>query len=920
MLQEPLRSFLSAFDSALKHSVLPDEPDPSLSVRASAVCALLELPAYQGFLEREACFYERFLNADPVCFALSGQEDFPVNPCTGLKEDILYLWRGTPFARENTHLILEPVHADGEEYAIRVLDSECRTLAGISDDYRDLLVKNLSGLLERFPDAIPACRQALTVLRDESEKPLSDLTPELKWPWDPLSPSIRTLMQECLGEQMSEGVLNPFSERIIVFPARSGELIGDSLWSSMCSVNPYFSGASDSPDSPAVSADAVLPPLSESFARSLLLYPEVRVLLTPDFLSFSRPNESALEVVITLNGTFPLRLIRSYSAEEILNLYSHDIPTIALWPSIPFRPEDWRAYFVYAHLPEGCDVSVLRRDGVTVQVVGEGARRTIQLDDFPGCFLLRWNSIPAGALLNLLPGPQIEPSGGLTACVDFGSVATSVILSWRSGRKPLQGPVMIRQILSHPAVSPDLLRKEFLPAVPVSALLPTVSRLFRNVPGSDPEPFSDGIVLMTADMRDILSIPDQAVYTCLKWEDIKGRSGFVCLHQIMLMTALQARYEGATQLSWRFALPDEMAQEGRDSLFRLFTGLTDLVLQESGFPCQGGMLPVSFASESSALGAYFRLCAGEDTRGGFMVLDLGATTADISLFLRGREAAVRTCQLPLGVHYMLLPTLLKDPDMLSREFSFLPDESFQSDMNLLIEAKRAAKTDPVSLRKARLALDHFLTDRTPELVSAVLQLTSSGYYSRIAAVVLLHLSYLMILPGLVLLQIAADPNKNDFLPEQMSLCLAGRGSFLLEAMPDPVKASLWHFLTMFRNRRVASLSMLFSAEKKMEIPVGLSVLQNVSSGMPAASSVPASIAVRPEELLPEFLLRFRREFPASAEALFSGCFSDDFYHPFSPRGESIMTASIDQSFTVQENPRPYDLLASWIGTLLDCIP
>ena len=182
------------------------------------------------------------------------------------------------------------------------------------------------------------------------------------------------------------------------------------------------------------------------------------------------------------------------------------------------------------------------------------------------------------------------------------------------------------------------------------------------------------------------------------------------------------------------------------------------------------------------------------------------------------------------------------------------------------------------------------------------------------------------LSGLVLLQLAVDPSRNDVLPEQMTLCISGRGASLLEALPPPLKTSLWHFLSMFRNKRVASLSLLFSAEKKMEIPVGLSLLQEVYRTLPPASAVPASIAVRPAELLPEFLLRFRREFPMSAEMLFPGFFTNDYYHPFTERGEMLISSSVAQTFPSGHpglgeggSPRPYDSLSAWIGNLLELV-
>jgi hypothetical protein len=268
---------------------------------------------------------------------------------------------------------------------------------------------------------------------------------------------------------------------------------------------------------------------------------------------------------------------------------------------------------------------------------------------------------------------------------------------------------------------------------------------------------------------------------------------------------------------------------------------------------------------------------------------------------------------------MLLPSLLRDPDLLSREFGAWPEETFLRDLSLLSRSLTAARTDPVALRRARVSLDYFLADHFPSLLSAMTQLASGGIPTRFGALLLFHFAYLMMLSGLVLLQLAVDPSRNDFLPEQMSLCLSGRGASFLEALPPPLKAALWRFLTMFRNKRVASLSLLFSAEKKMEIPVGLSLLEEVWHMLPPASSVPASIAVRPEELLPEFLLRFRREFPASADLLFPGFYTGDFYHPFSPAGESVLSASISQSFPPRDTPRPYDSLSAWPGNLLDLL-
>ena len=918
----PLLSFLSSFRDELNRKMESAEPDPDLSVRITAVCGLQHLAAYQDILLRIPRFYEHFLGVDPVASSLTGIYNFQSSRCTDIPDEVLYTWHGQPFAREHSRLVFESTCTPGEHDALVEMENECRVLSGSSDDYRDALSREAGILLDRFPDAAEENADLIRRLIRKAEKPLSDQSPELVWPWNPDSPSIRTILTECLGESRGKAFARPFSDLMTVFPARGGDAIGDSYFGVMCSVLPYGSGKAPSENPPVISPDAVLPPLSPSIVSAVCTTSEGRVLLTPDFISMNHPDDHSFRVTLTLNGAFTLRLSRVYSENDLLFLYAQDLPTLALWPSVPFPEDQWHIYYVYAHLPELFSLSVLpagSADPVLIDSVG--SRCSASFSRFPAAFLFFRDGQSIGALPNLLPVPESKLSGEITACIDFGSAATSIVLSSGETRKPLQGSTMVRILLNNPASTPEYLSQEFLPAVPVSALLPSVTRVFRECSGTSPVPFVDGIVWMSRNLQDVSSVPADSILDCPKWQEDGQPSDMICLHQIMLMTALQARTDGASGLSWRFAVPDEMPHNRRDSLAALFRRLADQVSEESGFsrivegsPC------ISFASESSALGAYFRLCAWEDTRGGFMVLDLGACSADISLFLRGKQQSVRTCQIPLGVHYMLLPSLLRDPLMLNREFGTYPNPSFQTDLNSLTRILDAVRLEPDTVQKARIALDHFLEDHYLTLISAMGQLGSAGIVSRFGAVLLLHLSYITMLSGLVLLQIAADPNKNDFLPEQMSLCLSGRGSLLIESLPDSLKSDLWRFLTMFRNKRVASLSLLFSAEKKMEIPVGLSVLQDVSDQLPPSSAVPASISVRPEELLPEFLLRFCRVFPREAGLLFPGFFTADYYHPFSPSGEAAVTAAIDRSFTAQDTPRPYDSLARWIAVLLDILP
>ena len=922
-LESPLRGFLDSFLQDLTRDDEASAVPENLALRLKAAYGLRLLPAFASSLVRVPVFYERSLPSDEIASCLLDREKYRSSPCAG-PDDVVFCYRGIPFAREDGITLLQRIPLPAEEYILSLLSRECQVLSSASDDYHDALVRELSLLLERCPDAAPGARKIAMSLLDQASAPVSEEVTELLWPWDPVSPSVITLLSESLGASLAEPASVPFSERLVLFPARGGEVIGDALLNNMCRLTPKAAvSEGEEAEAPVLQADAVLPPLSPAFAEALCTIPEGRTLFRPEFLSAEYTDNGSVRITMTLFGSFTIRFVREYADGEIERCYAHDIPTLAVWPDLPLPPEQWKAYYSYASMGESFSLTLCTADGGQAAAAAESDapenRHVIRTFSYPLCFAFRKGEHTVGALPNLLPVPDMRFEGPAEVCIDFGSVGTSVILTSQRRPRPLQGPTLVRTLLFNPASSKDLLRREFLPSVPVSALLPTASRIFRNIPGTAPRPFEDGIVLMSSSLQDLLAIPHEHLYTCLKWEEEKGRSVHLCLHQIMLMAALQARSDGVTELTWRFALPDDMAKNGRERLRDLFSSLASEVNDESGYTIPENRPLVTFAPESAALGAYFRYCAPEDTRGGFMVLDLGACTADLSLFLRGREQAARTCQVPLGVHYMLLPSLLRNPDALLQELLTIQDPSFLQDLSMLSSILKNARSDLSSLRRARLALDCFLEERSALLLPALMYHPATGMPTRLGSILLLHFSFLMMLSGLNLLQISADPGRNDFLPEQMSLCLSGRGAFLLEGLPPQLKTGLWHCLTMFRNPRVASISLLFSAEKKMEIAVGLSALQETSENLPAASAVPAAISVRPEELLPQFLLKFAREFPASAQVLFADFFTGDFYHPFTPHGESVISSTISQSFTARSALRPFDALSAWITSLLETL-
>ncbi len=943
-------SFLSDFHQDLIQAHPTDQEDPQFDLRLKAACALTRLPAWKKDLNRIYSFFEHDLTGDDLCACLAGDgKPFPAAQ-SQVADDILYTFRGTPFARESSQRLLESPRLPGESALLSSLNAECEILAHSSDDYHEALIAGLTDLLSRWPRALPSCRAAAEALLEKAREPVGEQVTELNWPWDTVSASVLTILTECLGRELGAAALHPFSDALALFPARGGEIIGDALLSRMCVLNPEqkktekeapdISPEAPAPDpgpepetpggapaaekeEPRIPADAVLPPLSASFASALCGLSQGRTLLQDGFLTFSREG-GRIRSVLTLEGAFTLRLVRTWNEEEVISLYTHDMPTLALWPALPLPRELWHVYYVCAHVTEGFRFSLCLEDGKEQELQGSAPRCADAFASFPQCFALYREDRCLGALPNLLPEPELPSAGDWTASLDFGSAASSVVFSEGENRWPLSGASMVRCLLRCPSASDELLWREFMPAVPLAPILPGALRIFRNTPFAggegNPVPFRDGSIFLSASLQDVLQVPPEALYTDLKWNEEKGRAAGLYLHQLMLLCALQARCAGAASLGWRAAIPDEMAPGGREKLADMLTALAVQVSRETGLPLPPKAAPVSFASESSALGAYFRLCSPEETRGGFLLLDLGADTADISLFLRGRDYAVRTCQLPLGIHYMLLPSLLRQPSLLTEDFGFLPDPLLRRDLASMRSLLENARTSAPALRQARYALDAFIADHADTLRGALAQRAAGNAPGYTGALLLLHFSYLMMLTGLVLLQVAGDPGRNDFLPEHMSLCLSGRGAGLMESLSPRVKTSLWKLLTMFRNPRVSSLSLLFSAEKKLEIPVGLSCLREFRSGVPQAAAAPVTISVRPEELLPEFFSRFRREFPAEALLLFPRLYSPDPYRPFTPWGLDALSGAIRSAFSDQGAegaPRPYTALSACIGILLD---
>lgn len=905
-----LSTFISDFyqDIVRKHN--SQETDPLLPLRLKSACALSGLKSWQTTVRRVPAYYDHFVRNDEFCSVLTGSPKFEPS-CCNVIDEVQYFCNGKPFARENAETLLESTGCPGEESLLNTLDSECQLLSRSSDDYRDALTEGLNYLLNKYPAASEQAKKIAENLLREAQSSLDGHDTVLTWPWDTESPSVCTILSECVGEELGKAALTPFSDFLVLFPARGGELFGDSLFSSMCILQ--RSGEASDTDYSVTAKDAVLPPLSESFSASLCRLPEGRLLIQPGFMEFIR-KENTVTCTLTLKGAFTLQLVRKWSDSEILSLYSRSLPTLALWPSVPYKLQDWQAYFVYAHCEDTWHVSAITADEV-IPVSGSDQRYSACLKSYPVCFSLERNGHTVGTLPNLLPVPVASVGGTATVSVDFGSSSTSVLISSDAGSSFLEGASATRLLIKEPSSASELLRKEFLPVGTFGPFFPSCVLIFRNVPGAAPIPFVDGIIFPDNETSHLLSAPMDKLCTAFKADGNRSRATELYLHELMLLAAHQVRSEGYTGLSWRFSLPDDISSDARSGLMNLLHDLTEKVSLESGLFSPANCPLLLVCNSSTALGAYCRNISPESCAEGFMVLDPGFRTVRMSLFLHGYEEAFRSCSISDGLAWLLLPSLIRDPDILISDFGNQASEPLLSDLSSLKALLHDGRSEHHFLRCLLPVLDSVVISHGQELHTIILSGMMQQSPTWTGSLLLFNLCKLMMLCSLGLIPEASEAARGNLLPERITLFITGNGARQFESLSEYTISALNRFLGMFRNPRIQEVRLATSPDKNVEISSGLTAVTHMTALFPDTVPVSPSFPFRMDDLISEFLLRFLDEFPAEAALLFPDFYTGDPYTPFTPRARQILEEASSQAGADSSVKSPYTFISSWLSGL-----
>lgn len=172
-------------------------------------------------------------------------------------------------------------------------------------------------------------------------------------------------------------------------------------------------------------ACGVIPPLSAALCRLLADRAGRRAAAScrPDKLRFHRAFQDTAERVeasLTLTRvqreddaelTRTVVLHQTYEAGQIYQVAYEQLPTVTVWPCVPFRQAQWRRYYVYAHRRSAwtCGAWPTAYGGRAAYSRPSGQSwQVLPCERYPDYVLLRKGALDCGALPNPCP-PCAQP-------------------------------------------------------------------------------------------------------------------------------------------------------------------------------------------------------------------------------------------------------------------------------------------------------------------------------------------------------------------------------------------------------------------------------------------------------------------------------------------------------------------------------
>lgn len=909
------------------------DPDAERELRTRALAVYGALGEERFAIASVRCEEQRLdvaeLSANPLIQCLL-TEPLPAEGVLSDTVHTLYTIDGVPFARSSGNYLLEPANHPAEAAALARVEKEVSLLRDYSGEWNRRTGQRLAELAGELEPRVGASRQVCALLRRWSGELLSFLMSSdqripLRYPIAGPADTLIGLMQDYLGIPCVQDV---FSDCLLLLACPDVPPFEDAALSERCRV---------------VGGDApcyAVPPLSAQMAQWLLRQSaeggETSAWLEVGSLSFTRVQtaqgdairaefevrrrKQTDEALVTHTVAFSreYQLVpdaRATTVGTVLTLQSDALPYVVSWPNVHIAPELWRRYYVYAHRPESVDVWVYRdgawQQGISRRVTeldetthGELTRtwRTAVTETYPAYVLLKRGNLTLGALYNVASRMLIKHEPAAVVAVDFGSIATTVMLRQEERVQPAALPHSLHRALLRGALSdPGCLNDEFLPLDALLAddagLKPkgrectfySVMDMFTDEEDGWRQVFLDGHIYFPESLAALMMKPGGTLYYDLKWseESYAVKCMRLYLRQVMLQALLCARLNGAPSVAWRISVPNAMPLYKQSSYLELMRGLAQEMANATGVPLPAKAPSVLYASENQADGLYFRNRNEVNARSGYVNLDIGGSTTDVSLWLGNATRATAETSLLLGCRQMLFESISqRHLGEFEQDFAACEDEDVRAAVGELVTNFSRSGHSPKLQQKNMFLLDDLFGGYARELRDMMRRYRAQGRVSYLESLLLFNVGFVFHLIGDLLLRAWRDPANAGGFYQSMEICVAGNGGQVLKAFTDEAGRDQETVRNLCRmalarlpaEHPVKRLTLVQSKDPKREVALGLlSEAESMQSTIQGESAwgLEAPLQAKEEhaqhlELMGSFLTMFYSEFPMAGQLLLPG--------------------------------------------------
>ncbi|MBR2925001.1 MAG: hypothetical protein IKC28_08230 [Clostridia bacterium] len=841
-----------------------------------------------------------------------------------------YTYNGVPFARLSSVCLLEPTGAEGEAEALAAIAKETHLLDRFDPEWRSHMAATLGQLHAQIQgrtgmmDKVPALIQEWQQIYQNATAPARQRI-TLTYPEDGQRMAAHALLREKLGIQEEEALREPLSDCLMLMEGATRSPFGDLQLTTACAL----------PTGKGQPALYFLPPVSPALAKSLMTADPAPALPLEDLSAQWNEDGQSIDVSLRIHRQMPdgtstaVILCRNYPLKPqpekgaAFRFPAAQLPMVTVWPNIRLQGDVWKQYFVHTHQPGDVQVCALHEDQ---WIAGETRTapdaapstqlrrwQTLSTGTFPAYLPIRLGSLSAGVLPNDLPARRIRRDSAAAVGLDFGSISTTVMLRQGDRIQPASLPGGLHGILISPDPAPlSALENELIaPSAMLygsqrEATFYSVMDLFSDDPEKWQRPLIDGHIYYPASLRTLYEKNEGTLYYDLKWSEESWVMACLrlMLKQVMLQASLSARLHGAPSISWRISTPNAMPPHRQEGYLNLMRGLAREVSHESGLPLTQGTPSVLYATENQAAGLYFRSRNEVNATGGYLNLDIGGGTADLSLWLNASGSAAAEASLLLGCRQMLFTSIAQGHiDDFEADFQ-KADPEVKAAAAALCQTMRKGVASSRSRQKCMLLMDDFFASYPEQIAKALEDERNHGSLCYTECLLLLGLGFLFYLCGVMLHRAGQDADLAPLLPARMELCIAGNGGQFLNTIGADSRNKLCQLaLNVLKpGHPLRVLLPVQSREPKLEVASGLisddgmllSTLRSVEKWNATFPDMPVS--QRPN-LLRDYLLSFIKLFPQAAERLLGGL----YHHKTADGSPALMPSAEMELATVYEN-------------------